>query len=55
MLTEDQIENIFERAMDLLDKELMTNKITQTIYEINIESLKEWAEQNLSQLQQIKI
>lgn len=49
-MTENQIENIFERSMDALDKEFLNNMITEDRYDLCVEQLKEWAEQQLSKL-----
>lgn len=50
-MTEDQIEDIFERSMDALDKGFLNNMITEDRYDLCVEQLKEWAERQLSKLQ----
>jgi hypothetical protein len=50
MLTEDQIEERFERTMDSLDKKYLNDIITAHTYNLSVELLKEWAEEHLSKL-----
>lgn len=47
MLTEDQIEEIFERKMDSLDKKFLYDIISEEAYNLAVESLNEWAEEKL--------
>lgn len=44
-MTEDQIERLYERAMDNLDRSLMTNQIDQNQYDKEVLALNEWAEE----------
>jgi len=45
ILTEHEIEMFSERAMDRLDKQLLSNQIQQEQYDRDIVSLDKWAEQ----------
>jgi hypothetical protein len=45
ILTEHEIEMFAERAMDRLDKQLLSNQIQQEQYDRDIVSLDKWAEQ----------
>jgi hypothetical protein len=54
MLTEMQIEYVYEKAMDLLDKQLINNSINQKIYNTNVECLNEWANQKSPKIAQIQ-
>lgn len=49
-MTEDQIEQRFEREMDKLDKKYLNDTITAHSYNLMVELLKEWAEEQLSKL-----
>jgi hypothetical protein len=42
-MTTDHIERIAERSMDLLDKQLTTNLITQAEYDVEVRELERWA------------
>ena len=42
-MTTDHIERIAERSMDLLDKQLTTNLITQAEYDEEVRELERWA------------
>jgi len=50
LLTETEIEIRAERAMDRLDRHLMSNQITQEQYDRDIISLDKWAEQQYQHL-----
>jgi len=43
-MTEDQIERLYERQMDQLDRLLMTNQLDQSQYDQRVAALNEWAE-----------
>lgn len=45
LLTEYEIEMRAERAMDILDMQLLSNQIQQEQYDRDIVSLDKWAEQ----------
>jgi hypothetical protein len=51
IMTEDQIEDYFERIMDALDRKFTYDIISEHDYNLKVESLKEWAEEQLSKLQ----
>ena len=51
MMTEDQIENVFESSMDSLDKQFLNNIITEEEYNLSVERLKNWATHKLILLQ----
>jgi hypothetical protein len=40
---EEAIERIVERSMTLLDKQLLTNQLTQDEYDEEVKDLDEWA------------
>jgi hypothetical protein len=42
-MTEDQIERYVERAMDRLDAQLMSGKLTQTAYDFEVKRLDDWS------------
>lgn len=42
-MTIDHIERIAERCMDLFDKQLTTNVISQAEYDEEVRKLEEWA------------
>ena len=44
-LTEDDIERLFEREMDKLDRQLMRGDVTQKQYEQDATALAKWASQ----------
>jgi len=44
-MTEDQIERLYERAMDKLDRLLTTNQLDQDQYDKEVLALNEWAEE----------
>lgn len=46
-MTEAQIENHVERQMNILDKNLLSGKITQKEYEIDVKFLDAWARRQL--------
>jgi len=50
IMTEYQIEERFEREMDKLDKKYLNNLITAHSYNLMVELLKEWADEQLSKL-----
>ena len=50
LLSETEIETLAERAMDKLDKQLMSNQIDQAQYDREIVSLDKWAEQQYQHL-----
>lgn len=41
--SEEAIERIVERSMNILDKQLMTNSITQEEYDEEVAELERWA------------
>lgn len=43
LTTEEAIERIVERSMNILDKLLLTNQLTQEEYEREVYLLDEWA------------
>lgn len=49
-LTEDQIEIRVERAIDRLDRHLLSNQITQEQYDRDIVSIDKWASQQYEHL-----
>jgi hypothetical protein len=51
MMTEDQIEDYFERIMDVLDRKFTHDMISEHDYNVRVESLKDWATYQLSKLQ----
>jgi hypothetical protein len=51
MLTEDQIEDYFERIMDALDRKFTYDIISEHDYNLKVRALKKWAEEHLSKLQ----
>ena len=50
ILTENQIETRVEREIDQLDRNLLTNKITQQQYDKDIVSIDKWASQQYEHL-----
>jgi hypothetical protein len=54
ILTENQIEIRVERAVDRLDRHLLTNKITQEQYDKDIVSIDKWASQQYEHLKNAK-
>lgn len=44
-MTEHEIEMLAERAMDRLDRQLLSNQIQQEQYDRDIVALDKWAEQ----------
>jgi hypothetical protein len=42
-MTEDQIEQAVERAMDRLDRQLMNGSLSQEEYDTEVKSLAQWA------------
>jgi hypothetical protein len=44
-MTEDQIERQVERAMDRLDAQLLSGKLTQAEYDREVSTLDKWAQQ----------
>ena len=50
ILTEDQIESRVERAIDRLDRHLLSNQITQEQYDRDIVSIDKWASQQYEHL-----
>lgn len=42
-MTTDHIDRIAERSMDLLDKQLLTNQLTQAEYDEEVRELEKWA------------
>lgn len=51
---EEAIERIVERSMNLLDKQLMTNQLTQDVYDQEVKDLDEWArDQYLSNTEEV--
>lgn len=50
-LTEDQIEDYFERIMDALDRKFTYDIISEHDYNLKVEALKDWATEQLSKLQ----
>lgn len=50
MLTENQIENAVSRVIDKLDNLLLTNRITQEDYELEIRVINNWAIQQYKNL-----
>lgn len=53
-LTENQIENRVERAINSLDKRLMSNQITQEQYDMDIVRIDTWANQQYEHLKNAK-
>lgn len=49
-LTEEQIETRVERAIDRLDRHLLSNQITQKQYDRDIVSIDKWASQQYEHL-----
>ena len=43
LTSEEAIERIVERSMNILDKQLMTNSISQDEYDEEVKALDEWA------------
>lgn len=54
-LTEDQIETRVEKAIDGLDRQLMTNKISQEEYDRDIVAIDKWASQQYEYSKQMGI
>lgn len=50
-LTEDQIENIVEKAIDRLDNQLLTGKITPIEYENEVSIVDKWSIQQYKFIQ----
>jgi hypothetical protein len=50
-MTEDQIEDYFERMMDALDRKFTYDIISEHDYNLKVELLKEWATYQFSKLQ----
>jgi hypothetical protein len=50
MLTEEQIEYRVERAIDRLDRHLLSNQITQEQYDRDIVAIDKWAAQQYQAL-----
>lgn len=44
-MTEDQIERKVEREMDKLDRKLMDGLITQEQYDLEVDALERWSDQ----------
>ena len=53
-LTEEQIETRVERAIDRLDRHLLSNQITQEQYDRDIVSIDKWASQQYEHLKNSK-
>ena len=53
-LTETQIENRVEAAIDRLDRHLLTNQISQEQYDKDIVSIDKWASQQYEHLKNAK-
>lgn len=53
-LTEDQIETRVERAIDRLDRHLLSNQITQEQYDRDIVSIDKWASQQYEHLKNFR-
>ncbi len=45
LLTENQIEHRAEKAIDRLDRQLLSNQITQAQYERELVAIDKWAQQ----------
>jgi hypothetical protein len=54
ILTETQIENRVESAIDRLDRHLLSNQITQEQYDRDIVSIDKWASQQYDHLKNAK-
>jgi len=54
ILTEHEIEMFAERAMNRLDKQLLSNQIQQEQYDREIVSLDKWAEQEYQHSKEAK-
>lgn len=54
ILTENQIDTRVERAADCLDRQFMTNQITQEQYDKDIVSINKWASQQYEHLKNAK-
>ena len=54
LLTEYEIEILAERAMDRLDKQLLSNQIQQAQYDREIVTLDKWAEQQYQHAKEAK-
>ena len=54
ILTEDQIEIRVERAIDRLDRHLLSNQITQEQYDRDIVAIDKWASQQYEHLKGFK-
>lgn len=52
-LTEEQIETRVERAIDRLDRHLLSNQITQEQYDRDIVSIDKWASQQYEHLKKL--
>jgi len=50
LLTENQIEYRAEKAIDRLDRQLLSNQITQAQYDRDIVAIDKWAEQQYQHL-----
>jgi len=51
LLTEDQIENLVEKAIDRLDHQLLTGKITPKEYENEVSIVDKWSIQQYKFIQ----
>jgi len=49
-MTEEQIERTAEREMNRLDRELMSNALTQEQYDIEVSLLDKWAQQQYKEM-----
>ena len=49
-MTELQIEKVVETVINILDRDYLTNKITQQQYDAEIEKIDTWAKQAFSEL-----
>lgn len=54
-LTEDQIETRVEKAIDRLDRQLMTNKISQEEYDREVFTVDKWASQQYEYAKQMGV
>lgn len=50
-MTEDQIELKVEKEMDKLDRKLMDGRITQDQYDLEVDALERWSDQQYRYLE----
>lgn len=53
LTSEEAIERIVERSMNILDKQLLTNQLTQDQYEEEVSELDAWAREQYENMERV--